>query len=185
MIRRKTKPAAGAVRPTEDGGGGAMPVRPEGLALLARAAPITPPPPARVKAGLLARIRAKRQKAPAPVPAGGRFESARASVGWRETFPGGRYKTRSGDDEREGVMLLVAMAPGARFPDHPHDESADEGVEISGEVNRDGRLMLPGGDDHAEIGTEYLNGTSPSGCTALRSLRATAWQQWRVSLIAR
>jgi hypothetical protein len=160
-----------------------MPVRPEGLALPALAALIAPPPPARVKAGLLARIRAKRQKA--LVPAGGRFESARGSEGWRETFPGGRYKTRPGDDEREGVMLLVAMAPGAGFPDHPHDESADEGIVISGEVNRAGCLMLPGDEDHAELVTEQINVTSPSGCTALRSLRATAWQQWQVSLIAR
>lgn len=187
MTRRKTKPAAGAARPTEDGVFGAMPVLPEGLALLALAAPIAAPP-ARVKARLLARIRAERQKAPAPtaaVPAGWRFESARTSEGWRETFPGVRFKTLSVDDTRDVVMLLVEMAPGARFPDHPHDVSADEGVVISGDVNMDGRLMLPGDYYHAEIGTEHLNVTSPSGCTALLSLRATAWRQWQVSLTAR
>ena len=183
MMRRKTKPAAGDVRSIEDGVFGARPVLPEGLALPALAAPLAPPPPVRVKARLPARIRPKRQKA--PVPAGGQFESVRASEGWRENFPGGRCKTLGVDDERAVVMLLVEMAPGARFPDRPHDMSADEGVVISGEVNRDGRLMWPGDGYHAEIGTEQINVTSPSGCTALLSLRATAWRQWQVSLIAR
>ena len=192
MTRRKNKPAAGAARPAEDGVFGAVPVLPEELALLALAAPVATPPPARVKARLLARIRAERQKAPAPapapaaaVPAGWRFVSARTSEGWRESFPGVRFKTLSVDDTRDVVMLLVEMAPGARFPDHPHDVSADEGVVISGDVNMDGRLMLPGDYYHAEIGTEHLNVTSPSGCTALLSLRATAWRQWQVSLTAR
>lgn len=183
MTRRKTKPAAGAVRSTEDGVFGARSVLPEGLALLALAAPLAPSAPVRVKARLLARIRPKRQKA--PVPAGGRFESVRASEGWRETLPGVRCKTLSVDDKRAVVMLLVEMAPSARFPDHPHDRSADEGVVISGEVNRAGCLMWPGDGYHAEIGTEQINVTSPSGCTALLSLRATAWRQSQVSLIAR
>ena len=97
MMRRKPKPAAGDVRSIEDGVFGARPVLPEGLALLALAAPLAPPPPVRVKVRLLARIRPKRHKA--PVPAGGRFESVRASEGWRETFPGGRCKTLAVDDE--------------------------------------------------------------------------------------
>ena len=185
MTRRKTKPVAGSAQPAGGDVFGASAVLTETVALLALAAPVAAAPVARVKARLLARIRAEQKKAPSAVPAGWRFESARASEGWRETFPGVRFKTLSVDDARDVVMLLVEMAPGARFPDHPHDVSADEGVVISGDVNMDGRLMLPGDYYHAEIGTEHTNVTSPSGCTALLSLRASAWRQWQVGLTAR
>jgi len=119
------------------------------------------------------------------VVAGWRFESASAAEGWRETFPGVRFKTLSVDDQRDVVMLLVEMKPGSRFPDHPHDVSADEGVVISGDVDMDGRLMRPGDYYYAGLGTMHTNITSPSGCTALLSMRASAWRQWREKLTAR
>lgn len=188
-MRKKIPSAAHPVRRSPESLLGATAAAPlsEVEARLALAAPAVPAPSARVKANLLERIRAAKAPAalaPATLP-GWKFESARAAEGWRETFPGVRFKTLSVDDQRDVVMLLVEMAPGSRFPDHPHDISADEGVVITGDVNMDGRLMLPGDYYYAGLGTAHVNVTSPSGCTALLSLRASAWRQWRTTLTAK
>lgn len=186
MTRKKTIPASRPVRPptAELLGASVSAALTEEAAALAWATPVAPMPSASVKTRLLARIRASRAAAPTVLP-GWRFESARTAEGWRETFPGVRFKTLSVDDTRDVVMLLVEMKPGSRFPDHPHDVSADEGVVITGDVDMDGRLMLPGDYYHAEVGTLHTNVTSPSGCTALLSMRASAWRQWREKLTAR
>jgi anti-sigma factor ChrR (cupin superfamily) len=186
-MRKKTKTTSRSARMPRASTGpfaATTPLSEEAALLALAAAPVPAPSPA-VKAGLFARIRASKRKAVASSPAippGWRFESARSAEGWREPFPGVRFKTLSVDDERDVVMLLVEMAPGARFPDHPHDASADEGVVISGDVDMDGRLMLPGDYYYAGLGTTHVNITSPSGCTALLSLRASAWRQWRTTL---
>ena len=187
MTRKKSKSTSRPARrpATELLGASAAGALTEETAALAWATPVAPVPPARVKAQLLARIRASKATTAPAVPPGWRFESARTADGWRETFPGVRFKTLSVDDQRDVVMLLVEMKPGSRFPDHPHDVSADEGVVISGDVEMDGRLMLPGDYYHAEIGTMHTNVTSPSGCTALLSMRASAWRQWKEKLTAR
>lgn len=189
MTRKKKKPSPSSARlPAEDvfasPAGGLLA---EKVALLALAAPDAPAPSAKVKAQLLARIRATKRPEPKPVavPAGWRFESTQSAEGWRETFPGVRFKTLSVDDARDVVMLLVEMQPGSRIPDHPHDTSADEGVVITGDVDMDGHLMGPGDYYYAGVGTNHVNITSPSGCTALLSLRASAWRQWREKLTAR
>lgn len=186
---KKTQPAARPARRSPESllGSAAAARLSEAEARLALAAPPVAAPSAQVKTRLMERIRAA--KAPvSPAPAllpGWRFESARTAEGWRESFPGVRFKTLSVDDERDVVMLLVEMAPGSRFPDHPHDVSADEGVVISGDVNMDGRLMLPGDYYYAGLGTNHVNITSPSGCIALLTLRASAWRQWRTTLTAK
>lgn len=191
MKRKKNKTAArrvpaGGSLPFEMGAKGLLPAK---VALLACAAPAVPGPSAKVKRALLERIRATKVAAATPTPAiaiavaaGWRFESARAAEGWRETFPGVRFKTLSVDDARDVVMLLVEMQPGARFPDHPHAGGAEEGLLVSGDVEMDGRMMRPGDYYHADAGTTHVNITSPSGCTALLSLRASAWRQWRDTL---
>ncbi|MCX6955561.1 MAG: cupin domain-containing protein [Verrucomicrobia bacterium] len=188
MTRKKTKPAPRPARSTDGEllGASTAGALAEDTARLALAAPVVAAPSASVKTQLLARIRAaKAAGSAAAVPAGWRFESANTAEGWRETFPGVRFKTLSVDEARDVVMLLVEMRPGARFPDHPHDTSADEGVVISGDVDMDGRLMRPGDYYYAGQGTMHQNVTSPSGCTALLSMRASAWRQWREKLTAR
>lgn len=151
----------------------------ETAARLAFAAEATMPSPG-VKERLLARIRA--QKAAAAAPAGWRFESANAVEGWRAApFPGVRLKTLSIDEARDVVMLLVEMAPGSRFPDHPHERS-DEGIVLRGDVMTGGRLMRAGDYYYAAAGTQHTDIVSPSGCLALVSLSHQAWQQWRVAL---
>ncbi len=180
--RRTLRPKAGAHVSGEE------PAWSKEEAALAWAAPAAPAPSAKVKTQLLARIRATQTAAPtaaAAVPAGWRFESARTEEGWRETFPGVRFKTLSIDEGRDVVMLLLAMAPGARFPDHLHDDGGDEGVVISGDVVMDGRAMGAGDYYFAAEGTHHVNITSPSGCTALLSMRASAWRKWRERIAAR
>jgi quercetin dioxygenase-like cupin family protein len=191
MTHKKTKPVARRGRLLQTEAAVFVPeangMLPADVALLALAARPAPAPSAKVKQHLLARVRATQVKPIAAVNevAGWRFESARAAEGWRETFPGVRFKTLSVDDARDVVMLLVEMKPGARFPDHPHDTSAEEGVLISGDVQMDGRLMGPGDYYHAGLGTTHSNITSPSGCTALLTLRASAWRQWRDMALVR
>lgn len=182
MIRKKTKSTPRATRRAQPAvsSGAAEPWAGDG-ALLALAAPAVPAPAAKVKTQLLARIRA----AKSAVPAGWRFESARAAAGWRETFPGVRFKTLSVDEARDVVMLLVEMAPGARFPDHPHDDGGDEGVVISGDVTMDGRELRAGDYYFADTGTNHVNITSRGGCTALLSLRASIWRKWRGAMTTR
>jgi anti-sigma factor ChrR (cupin superfamily) len=151
-------------------------------AMLAWAAPDAGAPSAAVKARVLARIRATAPRAKAP-RAGWRFESADpAAPGWRPAAaPGVRFKTLSVDERRDVVMLLVEIAPGARFPDHLHEAGGDEGIVLSGDVVTGGRLMRAGDYYHAAEGTEHVGTVSPSGCTALISLTHRAWQQWKAA----
>jgi anti-sigma factor ChrR (cupin superfamily) len=150
---------------------------------LAWAAPDAGAPSAAVKAGVLARIRAVGRRG-AAAPAGWRFESADAAApGWRTTkAPGVRFKTLSVDERRDTVMLLVEIAPGAKFPDHLHDAGGDEGIVLSGDVVNGGRLMHAGDYYHAAEGTAHTDIVSPSGCTAMVSLTHRAWQRWKAAL---
>lgn len=152
-------------------------------AALAWAAPDAGAPSPAVKERVLARIRAGAARGGA-APAGWRFESADAAApGWRTTkAPGVRFKTLSVDERRDTVMLLVEIAPGARFPDHLHEAGGDEGIVLSGDVVNGGRLMRAGEYYHAAEGTAHTDTVSPSGCTALVSLTHRAWQQWKVAL---
>ena len=81
-------------------------------------------------------------------------------------------------------MLLIEMAPGSRFPDHAHTEGGDEGLVISGDVITGGRLLRAGDYYFAAEGTTQGETVSPSGCTALLSLTARAWKQWREAFSA-
>ncbi len=154
-------------------------------ALLALAAPVAAPPSPRVRESLLARIRASTANAAAVAPAGWRFESAGEAAGWRAgRFPGVRFKTLSVDAVRDVVMLLVELAPGARFPDHLHDAGGDEGIVIAGDVVTGGRLLRAGDYYFAAEGTAHTGTVSPGGCTALISLTARAWEKWRSNLVA-
>lgn len=148
--------------------------------LLAWAAPPVDGPSPRVKETLLARIRASQATAKNEAQPGWRFESAQAEAGWRASgFPGLRFKTLSVDEARDVVMVLIEMQPGAKFPDHVHHDGGDEGIVISGDVITGGRLMRAGDYYYAAEGTTQNDTVSPSGCTALVSLTARAWKQWR------
>jgi anti-sigma factor ChrR (cupin superfamily) len=162
---------------------GSVPLLDETEALLAFAAPPIEAPSPRVKDRLLARVRAARATEENITPPGWKFESAHADAGWRSgMFHGVRFKMLSMDEQRDVAMILIDMAPGARFPDHLHELGGDEGIVISGDVITGGRLMRAGDYYHAAEGTEHADTVSPSGCTALISLTARAWKKWRVQL---
>lgn len=149
-------------------------------ATLALAAPRVAEPSPYLRNRLLTRARAANAAASNVTPAGWRFESTQAETGWRGgAFPGLRFKTLSVDDARDVVMVLIEMEAGARFPDHFHDAGSDEGIVISGDVITGGRLMRAGDYYFAAEGTPHTDTISPSGCTALVSLTARAWKQWR------
>ena len=149
-------------------------------AKLALAAPRADAPSPRVREILLARIRGVRAAEKNEAQAGWRFESVGAADGWRTgKVPGVKFKTLSIDETRDVVMLLMEMAPGSRFPDHAHTAGGDEGLVISGDVITGGRLMRAGDYYFAAEGTTQGETMSPSGCTALLSLTARAWKQWR------
>jgi anti-sigma factor ChrR (cupin superfamily) len=155
-------------------------------ATLAFAAPAAAAPSPVVKDRLLARIRAEKAVHANSVEPGWRFESAGAAEGWRAgAIPGVRFKTLSVDEQRDTVILLMEMAPGARFPDHIHDDGPDEGIVISGDVITGGRLMKAGDYYYAAEGTKQIDTVSPSGCTALVTLTARAWKKWRLQLASR
>jgi quercetin dioxygenase-like cupin family protein len=154
-------------------------------ALLALAATESRPPSPRVRSALLRRIRASNRPAAAAPPAGWRFESAQAEDGWRGgRIPGVRFKTLSVDAARDVVLLLIEMAPGSRFPDHVHELGGDEGIVLSGDVRTGGRLLRAGDYYQAAEGTVHAGTVSAGGCTALVSLTARAWRQWRANLAA-
>ncbi|MEO6245761.1 MAG: cupin domain-containing protein [Opitutaceae bacterium] len=132
---------------------------------------------------VLARIRGARAREKNEARPGWRFESIEEAQGWRATkIAGVRLKTLSVDETRDVVMLLMEMAPGARFPDHVHTLGGDEGFVISGDVITGGRLMRAGDYYHATEGTTQGETVSPSGCIALLSLTARAWKQGREAL---
>jgi anti-sigma factor ChrR (cupin superfamily) len=180
MKRKPIKSTARSPRPAPAEPLGAAETLSEETALIALAAPVATPS-AKVKVQLLARIRASKSS----VPVGWRFESAHVAEGWRATFPGVRFKTLSVDDARDVVNLLVEMAPGARFPDHPHDDGGDEGIVISGDVVMDGRTLRAGDYYHADVGTQHVDIVSPSGCIATLCMRASVWRKWRERAAAR
>ena len=174
------KPKKPARRPAAESLSAPEPLS-ETAARLALAAPRAAAPSPQVKERLLARIRAARAtETAAPPSPGWRFDSAQAEAGWRAgAFPGVRFKTLSIDEPRDVVMLLIEIAPGARFPDHLHELGGDEGIVISGDVITGGRLMRAGDYYYAAEGTAHTDTVSPSGCTAMVSLTARAWKQWR------
>ncbi|MDP3071369.1 MAG: cupin domain-containing protein [Opitutaceae bacterium] len=146
-------------------------------AKLALAAPVAAAPSPHVKETLLARIRAAAENRAAP---GWRFDSAQDASGWRASrIPGVRFKTLSVDEARDLVMLLMEMAPGSTFPDHVHALGAEEGLVLSGDVVTGGRLMRAGDYYFAAEGSSQGATVSPGGCTALLTLTARAWRQWR------
>lgn len=151
-------------------------------AKLALAAPAAVPSP-RVKETLLARIRGERAAAAGAALPGWRFASAQSAEGWRATkLPGIRLKTLSVDEPRDLVHVLMEMAPGSTFPDHVHSAGAEEGLVLSGDVVTGGRLMRAGDYYFAAEGSSQGATVSPSGCTALLTLTARAWKQWRLAL---
>jgi quercetin dioxygenase-like cupin family protein len=148
-------------------------------AALALAVPLEVPPP-RVKDQLLARIRATQ---PATT-AGWKFAALVTGEGWVALpFPGVKMREMTVDTERDTALVYIEIAPGAIFPDHEH-KSTERGLLLSGDLRMGERLLSPGDFYEAAAGTRHERIASPSGCTGLLWVGATAWKNWRAALTA-
>jgi len=62
--------------------------------------------------------------------------------------------------------MLMALAPGAKVPDHDH-AGTEEIYMLSGHLHTEGQVMGPGDFLRAEAGTHHHEVVSPDGCLAL------------------
>jgi anti-sigma factor ChrR (cupin superfamily) len=147
-------------------------------AWLALAAPLVAPP-ARVKAHLLARVRAANAQPAAPA---WRFEPVGGEARWVPLpFPGVRMREITIDAERDTALLFVEMAPGSVFPDHEHT-ATERGVILTGDLTTGGRTLAAGDFYEAAAGTRHERIASRAGCTGLLWVGADAWRKWRTAL---
>ena len=134
-------------------------------------------PPAKVKRALLDRIAAEKS-APA-APAGWRFDSVSRAEGWLTMpFPGVKMKELSASPAHNSALVLIEIAPGARFPDHEHD-FPEEGLILSGDALNGGQLLRAGDYYFAAAGTTHTDTISPHGCVAVLRIGQRAWQELR------
>ena len=123
-----------------------------------------------LRARILAGVAATAQEAqPPPIPiaaaAGFRFV-LNGPEGWVDTgIPGVRGKLLSRGPQRGYKVMLIAVAPGAKLPDHDHAGTEDLFM-LSGHLHTQGHLMGPGDFLRSEAGTRHEL-ISPDGCVAL------------------
>jgi anti-sigma factor ChrR (cupin superfamily) len=155
----------------------------EAAALLAFALPPVPPP-AHVKARLLARVRAAQTAAPEPAVVEWRFGTLGGTDGWVPLpFPGVRMREVTIDAARDTALLYVEMEPRSIFPDHEHT-AAERGLVLTGDLQMSGRSLSAGDFYEAAAGTKHERITSQKGCTGLLWVGADAWRKWRAALTA-
>jgi anti-sigma factor ChrR (cupin superfamily) len=125
------------------------------LALAEAASAGVEPPPPRVKASLMARLRGE-----APAPHGFRFATANDDTWLPHPVPGIRMKILALNKKQGYVTLLLDAAPGTRFPPHHHG-GAEECYVVSGSIYTCGRHLRAGdfvhadeNSDHTELWTE-------------------------------
>lgn len=134
------------------------------------------PPPDRIRAQVLARIRntpqqpsfaGPSQKAVTHVPADG-FHFLRPAEGqWSPgPYPGTRIQVLSTDLRRNYMLLYIELEPGAIFPEHDH-RGAEELFVVQGDLVTEGRHLRAGDFVHGEAGSHHHDLRSPGGCHAL------------------
>jgi len=90
-----------------------------------------------------------------------------SSEGWEDTdIPGFRTKILSRGPHPGCEVMLIALAPGAKVPDHDHT-GTEEIYMLSGHLHTEGQVMGPGDFLRAEAGTHHHEVVSPDGCMAL------------------
>lgn len=122
------------------------------------------------RAKILARIAATpqlhRKAAETSVPDGYSF-MLNSSEGWVDTaIPGFRTKFLSRGPHPGCEVKLIALAPGAKVPNHDH-AGTEEIYMLSGHLHTEGQVMGPGDFLRAEAGTHHRELVSPDGCLAL------------------
>jgi anti-sigma factor ChrR (cupin superfamily) len=121
---------------------------------------------ARILAAIAATPQLHHQPAEMSVPPGYSFVP-NSSEGWVNTdVPGFRTKLLSGGPHPGYEVMLIALAAGAKVPDH-HHVGSEEIYLLSGHLHTEGHLMKPGDFVRAEAGTDHHQVVSPDGCLAL------------------
>ncbi|MBC8010950.1 MAG: cupin domain-containing protein [Burkholderiales bacterium] len=148
----------------------------EEAALLAHSAPPFPLP-ASVKQELTARVRA----ASTP-PFGWRFDSASSPDGWiAPPTPGVRYKLLSEDAERDVVLVLVELSPGASHPLPAGRYGPEHAMLVRGEMTIGDRTHHAGDSFYAAQNASHQPVSSRSGGVALLTLTLVGWEALRAA----
>lgn len=121
---------------------------------------------ARILAGIAATPQLHRKTAETSAPDGYSF-LLNSSEGWEDTdIPGFRTKRLSRGPHPGCEVMLIALAPGAKVPDHDHT-GTEEIYMLSGHLRTEGQAIGPGDFLRAEAGTRHHEVVSPEGCMAL------------------
>jgi anti-sigma factor ChrR (cupin superfamily) len=121
---------------------------------------------ARILADIAATPQVDRKAAETSTPEGHSF-ILNSSEGWVDTaIPGFRTKFLSHGPHPGCEVMLIALAPGAKVPDHDH-AGTEEIYMLSGHLYSDDQFVGPGDFLRAEAGTHHHEVVSPDGCMAL------------------
>jgi anti-sigma factor ChrR (cupin superfamily) len=132
------------------------------VALASSTAPATPSPD--VKRRLMAQLGVP---AAAPLPAGFTLMRAAADEWLPHPIDGIRMKVLALNSRAGYATLLLDVAPGTRFPPHPHTGGAEECYVISGSLHTLGRHLTAGDFLHADEATEHSELWTEEGCQVL------------------
>jgi anti-sigma factor ChrR (cupin superfamily) len=123
---------------------------------------------ARILTAIAATPQLHRKTAETAAPNGYTFLT-NSSEGWEDTdSPGFRTKLLSRRTHPGHEVMLIALASGAKVPDHDH--TGTEIYILSGHLHTEGRVIGPGDFLRAEAGTHPHEVVSPDGCMALMIL---------------
>ncbi|MBV8275971.1 MAG: cupin domain-containing protein [Verrucomicrobia bacterium] len=87
--------------------------------------------------------------------------------GWQDSgTPGLRQKLLASGPGTDHAIMLLALEPGGRVPEHDHGTTEQLYI-LSGHLHTEGRVLRPGDFLRAEAGTHHHQLISPDGCVAL------------------
>lgn len=132
----------------------------------ARLAALAPPvpPPADLKAKLMARIETEPQR---PASVGAEFTFIRASEGtWLEVSAGMKMKVLYNDPVTRRTTALVRFAPGYRHAPHRH-AAVEELFVLEGGCVCEGQALFPGDYHRSAAGSRHHETSTDDGCLLL------------------
>lgn len=86
---------------------------------------------------------------------------------WQDhRIPGVRFRHLYVDHERQTQTMLMRLAPGAKFPSHPH-RGPEECLVLEGDLRIDDEILLPGDFQRGEPGSRHMTQWTELGCLVL------------------